>query len=97
LSNITRTWWAANTSTARRTAVGTVALGLGLSAISYFVWVSPSNPVTTTIAAVSQEQIHTEALTTERAELLDRVVALKSDLATSTSASDDLEAAKSRR
>lgn len=92
MSNITRTWWAANTSTARRTAVGTVALGLGLSAISYFVWVSPSNPVATTIAAVNQEQVRAEALTTERADLLDMVVSLKSDLESSTTASDDLEA-----
>jgi beta-mannanase len=52
LSDLTRhtgSWWAPSSKHAKRTAVGTAAIVLALALITWTVWASPSNPVTTAV------------------------------------------------
>jgi beta-mannanase len=42
-------WWAPSSKHAKRTAAGTAAIVLALALITWSVWASPSNPVTTAV------------------------------------------------
>jgi beta-mannanase len=51
LSDSTHTgqWWAPSSKHAKRTALGTAAIVIALSLITWTVWASPSNPVSTAV------------------------------------------------
>jgi mannan endo-1,4-beta-mannosidase len=78
-------WWALSGKRARLTAVGALVLVAGLMTTSVFVWVSPANPITEAVAAVSKQQLQAQQIVYERNSLLSQVVALQKVLSKNNS------------
>lgn len=85
-------WWAQSKTRARLTTAGAGAIVVALSATSFFVWTSPSNPVTQAVTRAAVSVIDAGELESERDDLASKLSSLQARFARNSGQATDLRA-----